>query len=295
MDSAELPQAGCKVKQHLIKPQIKHMKQLQFKHTARSIVAATLSIVVYSAILIGCDKDDDDDYVQPQPQATVISASGDITAALAELRHVLGDTLNTAPGKTSGRREVNWDGVPANFTNSDNFPFDFFNVTDPAAGNGRKRGLVYLNTGTSFRVDSSDFGDIDASYAAQFDAFSPKRSFTYRGSNVTDIVFKVPGTNTDAFIRGFGVIFSDVDNANSTTIEFFAGAKSLGVFKAPARKAGSSFSLLGVFFPNEKVTKVRITAGDGVLAAGVKDVSDNGSKDLVVMDDMFYNEPLSNQ
>lgn len=273
------------------------MKQLQFKHTARAIFTATLSMVIYSSILIGCDKDDDVDYVQPppQPQATVISAAGDLTAALAELRHVLGDSLNTAPNKTSGRREVNWDGVPANFTNADNFPLDFFSVTDPAAGNGRKRGLVYVNTGTAFRVDSSDFADIDASYAAQFDAFSPKRSFTVRGSNVTEIVFKVPGTNTDAFIKGFGVIFSDVDNPQSTTIEFFDGAKSLGVFHAPVRKAGSSFSLLGVFFPNEKVTKVRITAGNGVLAPGVKDVSNDGTKDLVVMDDLFYTEPLSIQ
>lgn len=273
------------------------MKKLQFKHTARLIITATLSIAIYSFVLIGCDKDDNDDYVQPQPlpQATVVSASGDITAALAELRHILGDSLNTTPGKTSGRREVNWDGVPFNFTNSDNFPFDFFNATDPAIGNGRKRGLVYANTGTSFRVDSTDFSEIDPSYAAQFDAFTPKRTFAYRGNNVTEIFFKVPGTNTDAFIKGFGVVFSDVDNANSTTIEFFNGAKSLGVFKAPIRKAGSSFSLLGVFFPNEKVTKVRITAGNGVLAANVKDVSDNGTQDLVVMDDMFYNEPLSIQ
>jgi hypothetical protein len=271
------------------------MKQLQFKHTARFIVAASLSVVLGSSLLVACSKDDDDDYVQPAPQATIVSASGDLTAALAELRHILGDSLNTAPGKTSGRREINWDGVPAAFTNADNFPFDFFNATDPAIGNGRKRGLVYLNTGTSFRVDSSDFADLDASYAAQFDAFSPKRSFTYRGSNVTDIVFKVAGTNTDAFIRGFGVIFSDVDNANSTTVEFFAGTKSLGVFKAPVRTGASSFSLLGVFFPNEKVTKVRITAGNGVLAPGVKDISNNGTQDLVVMDDMFYNEPLSVQ
>jgi hypothetical protein len=49
-----------------------------------------------------------------------------------------------------------------------------------------------------------------------------------------------------------------------------------------------------VFFPDEKVTRVRITAGNGALATGVKDVTDGGSKDLVVYDDFFYNEPLAN-
>jgi hypothetical protein len=251
-------------------------------------------IFIASSLAIGCNKDDYDNSI-PQIQSTVVKASGDLTAALAEFRHLLGDSLNTTPGKTSGRREVNWDGVPANITNTDNFPFDFFNSTDPAVGNGRKRGLVYQNTGTSFRVDSADFGGIDNSYAAQFDAFSPKKTFAYLGTNVTDVLFKVAGTNTDASINGFGLIFSDVDDPNSTTLEFFNGLKSLGVFKAPTRTAGNTFSFIGVHFPAEKVTRVRITAGNGVLAAGVKDVSDGGTKDLVVMDDFFYSEPQANQ
>ena len=249
-----------------------------------------------SIAVISCSKDDDNDTpVIPPPQATVVSAAGDLTAALTQFRSILGDQLNSTPGAVGGRREVNWDGVPANFTNSDNFPFDFFNITDPNGANGRKRGLVYANTGTAFRVDSTDFNEVDASYGAQFDAFSGKRTFAYRGNNVTELFFKVPGTNTDAYVKGFGVVFSDVDNANSTRIEFYNGTKSLGVFKAPARVAGSSFSFLGVFFPGERITRVKITAGNGVLAKDIKDVSDNGNFDLVVMDDMFYTEPVSNQ
>jgi hypothetical protein len=254
------------------------------------------SMFLSSLLILSCNKDDyDNPNPNPQPQATVVKASGDLTSALAEFRHLLGDSLNTTPGKTSGRREINWDGVPANITNTDNFPFDFFNSTDPAVANGRKRGLVYQNTGTSFRVDSSDFSGIDNSYATQFDAFSPKKVFTYLGNNVTDVVFKVAGTNTDATIQGFGLVLSDVDDPNSTTLEFFNGLKSLVVFKAPTRTAASSFSFLGVFFPGEKVTRVRITAGNGVLTVGVKDVSDGGTKDLVVMDDFFYSEPQANQ
>jgi hypothetical protein len=263
---------------------------------SNSLLKAISFSLISSFALISCDKDDD--YTPPpapEIKATVISASGDVTAKLDEFRSILGDSLNNAPGKTSGRREVNWNGVPADLTNNNLFPVDFFNSTDPAVGNGRKRGLVYTNIGQGFRVDSSDLVDIDPSYGAQFDAFSPKKIFIHAGSNVTDAGFKVPGTNTNAFIKGFGVVFSDVDDNNSTYIEFFSGSKSLGVFKAPAKSGNTSFSFLGVFFPEEKVTAVRITAGNGVIAPGVKDISDGGTKDLVVMDDFFYNEPISAQ
>jgi hypothetical protein len=274
------------------------MKTIRFRQIfgtgTLEILFVVISLIIISIFLAGCSKNDYGN-PSPQPQATVVSASGDLTAALAQFRHLLGDSLNTTPGKTSGRREINWDGVPANLTNNNTFPFDFFNSTDPAVGNGRKRGLVYQNTGTAFRVDSSDFSGIDISYAGQFDAFSPKRVFTYIGNNITDVLFKVPGTNIDATVNGFGLIFSDVDDPNSTTLEFFNGLKSLGVFTSPARTAVSSFSFLGVYFPNEKITRVRITTGNGVLEAGVKDVSDGGTKDLVVMDDFFYSEPQANQ
>jgi hypothetical protein len=262
-----------------------------------------LSLLGLAATLLiaSCSKDDDYDNgggtpIPPDIKSTVFSAAGDslgIVGKINEFRAVLGDPLNTTPGQTTGRREVNWDGVPASFTNSNNFPFDFFNNTDPAGPAGRKRGLVYQNTGTSFRVDSTDFKAVDASYEAQFDAFSKKRLFAYMGDNVSIVSFKVPGTSTDASIKGFGLIFSDVDDANSTALEFFNGSKSLGVFKAPARTAQGGFSFLGVYFTEEKVTSVKITSGNGILGTGVKDITDGGSKDLVVMDDFFYDEPKS--
>lgn len=256
-----------------------------------------LSAILVTIFFVSCDKDDDDNYT-PQPpaiKATVIKAAGDsagIVAKLNEFRVLAGDPLNNAPGATNGRREVNWDGVPANFTNSNNFPFDFFGSADPALGNGRKRGLIMTNTGTSFRVDSTDFAGIDASYAEQFEAFSRKRLFTYMGNVVTEVTFKIPGTNTDASVKSFAVIFSDVDVANITTVEYFNGTKSLGVFAATP--AAQGFSLLGVGFPEEKITRVKITSGNGLLGAGVKDISDGGTNDLVVMDDFLYDEPKTN-
>jgi len=260
--------------------------------------AKLFSIILSVIFFASCDKDDDDTYQPPAtPLSTVIKASGDsagIINQVNQFRTLLGDQLNTTPGQTTGRREVNWDGVPANFTNNNNFPFDFFNLTDPAGANGRKRGLVYLDKGSPLRLDSSSFTEIDASYADELLPFSKKKSIISANSIVSEIVFKVPGANTDAFVKGFGIIFLDVDDANSSYLEFFNGNKSLGVFKAPVRNQAGGFSFLGVHFPNEKITRVKITAGNAILAAGTKDVSDNGSKDLVAFDDLFYSEPQSN-
>jgi len=261
--------------------------------------SAMLSIISWA--VISCSKDGNYDYTTPPqqtPQATILNAAGDSAAIIGtinQFRSLLGDSLNLTTGKTTGRREINWDGVPSTFTNQNNFPFDFFNSTNAADPAGRKRGLVYTSTGTSFRVDSTSFSEIDPSYANQFTPFSKKRLFTYIGSNVSEVGFKIAGTNTDAFVHGFGLIFSDVDDANSTTLEFFNDNTSLGVFKAPIRNASGGFSFLGVNFENEKVTRVKITSGNGVLATGAKDISDGGPADLVVMDDFFYDEPKSIQ
>jgi hypothetical protein len=271
------------------------MKQtiLGVKNAFKALAVTSLM----SLTIVGCDKDDKYDKNPPQPdpqiKSIVVKGSGDISPQLTEFRALLGEPNNTTPNQTSGRREVNWDGVPANLTNNNNFPFDFFNVTDPAGPNGRKRGLV-MNNATSFRVDTTGFSEVDPSYATQFKAFSPKRAFNLMTSNVSTAFFKVPGTNTDAFVRGFGVVFSDVDDQYSTTLEFFSGSKSLGVFKVPVRSDENGFSFLGVQFPEEKVTHVKITSGNGILAPGVKDISNGGATDLVVLDDFFYNEPLVN-
>jgi len=254
-------------------------------------------LVVFSLVIVSCDKDDDT-YVDPQPpaiQSTVVKISGDsatIVTKLDEFRALLGGSVNGTPNQTTGRREVNWDGAPVANTNNNTFPLDFFNNTDPAGSNVRKRGLQYVNNGTLIRLDSSDFSEIDASYAGQFEPFSRKKMIIPVGTNVSEIVFKVAGTTTDASVKGFGVIFSDVDDANSTFVEFFNGTKSLGVFKVPATAGSAKYSFLGVQFPVEKITRLKITSGNAALAAGVKDVTDGGTKDLVAIDDFQYSEPL---
>ncbi len=255
------------------------------------------SILLSAVFFASCDKDNDNTYQAPVIQSTVIKATGDeagIGAQVNQFRALLGDQLNNTPGQTVGRREITWDGVPPNFTNNNSFPLDFFNLTDPNGANGRKRGLVYLDKGSPFRLDSSSFTDIDASYGDELIAFSKKKSIIAANSTTSELVFKVAGTSTDAFVKGFGIVFIDVDDPHSSYLEFFNGTKSLGVFKAPVRNQTGGFSFLGVHVPGEKITRVKITAGNAILAAGIKDLSDGGNKDIVSYDDLFYNEPLAN-
>lgn len=256
---------------------------------------AGAAMLLTTVVLTGCKKDDGhpDHPGKPVPvNATIVKGSGDISAQLAQFRTILGDSLNTTlPGNPAGRREINWDGVPATASDANPFPPDFFNSTDPAVGAGRKRGLVYLNNDNSLRVSSKNFVDVDSSYATQFRPFSAPRTFARLNNNVSDVAFKVAGTSTDAFVKGLGIIFSDVDDSHSTSLQFFNGNKSLGIYYAPVRSDNAGFSFLGVFFPDETVTRVKITSGNGALAAGSKDISNGGYKDIVVMDDFLYNEP----
>ena len=221
----------------------------------------------------------------PRP-SRVVTGSGDVTATVADFRAVLGDPNNggTAGSQSAGRREVNWDGVPAAFTNNAAFPGDFFNTRST-------RGIVFSTTGSGLRVSDNAVSDVDASYAQEFEFFSPRKTFLAEGSTVVDVAFQVPGTSEPAAVRGFGVIFSDVDRQGAASVELFSKDGSLGRFEPPVRTGASSLSFLGVAFEQKIVTRVRIVSGTGALAAGAKDLSAGGAADLVIMDDFLYDEP----
>jgi hypothetical protein len=267
----------------------------------------TVKMVITAAVIttfVGCSKTPS--YLRPQSAqglasvaketekdgAIVFKASGQIDSTVNRFRDLLGH-LNSAPGATGGRREIDWDGVPAAFTNNDLFPADFFGGSDAAIPNGRKRGLIYSTPGKGFSVSDNSFSFINQTYSGQFRAFSPFKTFAAVGSNITDNVFKVPGTSTDATVHGFGVVFSDVNNASSTSMEFYDGDTLLGSFKVPnvGNNNPGGFSFLGIYFPNEKVTRVRIVSGSAPLSPAQNDISNGGGEDLVVMDDFIYSEP----
>jgi hypothetical protein len=164
-------------------------------------------------------------------------------------------------------------------------PGDFFNTMV-------KAGALFSTDGTGFRNSDSDFSEINPAYADDFNAFSLPKTFMPLGSAEVTTEFRVPGFQTPAAVRGFGVVFSDVERQGAASIKLFdADGRSLGQYHAPVRSDASGFSFVGVVFDSPMVARVQIASGQRALGAGVQDLSDGGNQDLVVMDDFLYSEP----
>ena len=250
-----------------------------------------LCVLVLSAIVFSsCKKENENGGNNPAEDVVIIKGSGNINDKLDAFRHLLGDQLNTTTGVTGGRREINWDGVPDSMVGKP-LPGNFFNPTEVGAPVARQRGLAY-SAGGEFRISNANFVEVNNQASAQFSAFSGNKTFANISSNLWEVGFEVAGQARTAAVKGFGAVFSDVDLANSTSLEFFNGTKSLGKFFVPAHDGTSSFSFLGVYFKNaERVTKVKVSH-DGFLTQGQKDISDGGPNDLIVLDDFLYSEPV---
>lgn len=242
------------------------------------------------------------DFVAP----TVFQAAGPNVASIQStvdaFRAALGNPNNgnAAGPLVSGRREINWDGGGVDTTTAPVTPFNVFlntrggQFTTPGIGlsqappsDGPQGGLAVLFN--------------NPTYAGAFSTFSPLRLFTPVGSSITNGLFFLPGSNGNvpATIKGFGAVFTDVDQpdgsgpgtkrgnrGSSTRVEFF-GADGQVLFSSfvPASPGDGGLSFLGIIFSDARIASVRIIAGD---VAG----PDDGQKtDIVMMDDFIYGEP----
>jgi len=215
-----------------------------------------------------------------------------IQATVDDFRADLGSlNPNVAGSFGSGRREINWDGVPANFSDPNLLPNNFFNANSP-------RGAEFSTPGTGVEVSSNSaatgglapilFGGINVTYPDLFAVFSQQKLFTAIGSNIVDVSFFVPGSSTPSLTRGFGAVFTDVDLPGTTSLMFFGASNQLlGQFFVPSFPGDQTFSFLGVDFGSPEVSRVRITSGN--VALGPNEVA---GLDLVVMDDFIYGEPV---
>jgi hypothetical protein len=217
--------------------------------------------------------------------ATPASIQAQVDAFRAALGANNGNNIGPFAG---GRREINWDGGGAATAASSGPTLTAFQ---------NARGATFTTPGTGFLqtpLNVSEFTSINSTYATEFGTFSAQRIFTPVGSNVTDATFSVSGSNgaTPATVRGFGAVFSDVDTANQTKMEFFGpGGNSLGVFVAPpdtVNDAGLSF-IGALANAGEQIARVQITTGNSPLGPN----DQNGDLvDVVVIDDVLYTEPV---
>lgn len=229
-----------------------------------------------------------------QAAPVVFSAGGANAAAIQatvdSFRSALGPlNPNTAGSAGSGRREINWDGVPDGASSPSLLPPDFFNVNSP-------RGVVFSTPGVGFLVSRTatqsnpEFDDVNFTYAATFGVFSPQRLFSPKESTITDVSFFIPGSTTPAATNGFGAVFTDVDTPGAARLQFF-DKNGQSVFSAePPTSAGSQgLSFLGaVLTEGAVVTRVRITSGKVPIMVGT---NDSAANDVVVLDDFIYGEP----
>jgi hypothetical protein len=229
--------------------------------------------------------------IKERDDVQIVSVAGDITSAVQQYRDLFG--IGTSPNPNvagefdKGRREINWDGVPAGVTNNDLFPGNFFNVNSP-------RGVVFTTDGFGFRISNQGYRDLNPAYGEEFQAFSPAKMFIARGSTVINVQFFVAGSQTPAVVDGFGSVFEDVGRAHSTTIEYFdAEGNRLLEIAAPRSSDAKGLSFLGAKFASPIVASVRITAGDTPLSeTSFDNVKGAGKKfDLVATDDFIYGEP----
>ena len=222
---------------------------------------------------------------------TVVAGAGDIAPVVGAYRSLLGEPNNGgAPGShAAGRREINWDGVPDELAAPNFLPGDFFNApTEP-----RARGALLATPGVGLQVSARSnnptntpvrFGNINPTYSDLFQTFSPERLFSPVGSNVVDLTFAVPGTQTPAQVRGFGAVYTNVATDHTAFEYFDANGESLGRFGVPMAPAGLSF--LGVAFDQPVVARVSIVYGSVALGP-----DDSPETNVAVMDDFIYGEP----
>jgi hypothetical protein len=210
-----------------------------------------------------------------------------IQAAVDAFRTDLG-TLNpnVAGSFGTGRREINWDGVPDAFSAPNLLPNNFFNANSP-------RGAEFSTPGTGVAVSANAaagpvrFGNIDPNYPSLFQVFSPQKLFTAIGSNIVDVSFFIPGSSTPALTQGFGAVFTHAALPDTTSLMFFgANNESLGTFFVPSFPGDQTFSFLGADFGSLEVSRVRITSGNVALAPGQL------GPGVTVMDDFIYGEPV---
>lgn len=233
-------------------------------------------------------------------QASTLVFSGSGTTATTAF-----NDFRTAIG---GGKRIAWDGVRLDGTdvNPQTQVIDLGKTVSIPVDRFQGVGAIFADP---YAVSGDGFASVNPATDGEFPAFSPQNTFAMFDFNAGEFEdrfieqsFVIPGTNIAAGTRGFGAIFLDVEDPQSSSIEYFGQTKSgkkvsLGKYFVPVGASGET-QFLGVLFDNPVVTEVKLTVGSKALFSfDGKTIQSFGSEDLangidlVATDDFVFADP----
>lgn len=204
--------------------------------------------------------------------------------------------------------KISWDGVKLDGTdaNPNTKVIDQGKTVQIPVDRFKNLGAIFADP---YTVSGDGFASVNPGTAGQFPAFSPNNTFAMFDANDGQFEdrkiqqsFVLPNTNTVAGTRGFGAIFVDVEQINSSSIEYFgkdANNNKISIGKYHVKpSANKEPQFLGVLYDSAVISEIEVTVGSKALFSfdgkAVKSFgAENLAKgiDLVVTDDFFFAVP----
>lgn len=225
--------------------------------------------------------------------AIVFSGNGATTAqAFSDFQAALGDF-----------KRINWDGVKLDGTdaNPNTRVIDYGKTVEIPVDRFRNAGAIYADP---YAVSGDGFASVSPISTGQFTPFTPNNTFAMFDQNdgqfedrFIEQSFVVPGTDTAALTRGFGAIFTDVEIAGTSSIEYFGkNGVSLGKYDVATGASGET-QFLGVLFDRPVIESVTLTLGTHAAfsfdGTSINALSLTEGFDLAATDDFLFATPVA--
>lgn len=211
------------------------------------------------------------------------SGSPGTANSLAAFEAGIGGTNNGNNGpQGNGFRTINWDDVPGGSTDTPlNGTFNFY----------QNRGALISGLGGGqMEVANDGFGSFNAGYPALFPAFSGSNIFAPLNVLDTFVNFTVPGTSTPATTTGFGAVFLDANDANTSGITLFDSANNQ-IAQVFLSGTASGPAFLGLLWDGTgpQIAKAEIMTGNSFVDFGLN--QNLPTRDVVALDNFAFGEP----
>lgn len=240
---------------------------------------------------------------------TVRQAAGPTSASLNGVRLLfyndLGGNYNGLGGSyPSGYREIDFEDFhnsPGNVSPFQ-FPFDFYTKVEPRGAQfntsvktGGTDQTMLITEPVCVGCSLVQFRDSHLTFGHPFKPFSGSKMLGVVYDNTLEISFRIPGTDVPATVKGFGMVFADVDFLNTYMTAYDENGKIIYGGSVPVLDDG--FSFLGISFSNgTRIARVTIMLGWSPLVLGYGNYSaivHNGEflVDYVAADNVIFGEP----